>query len=276
MTCLCCSTGIDNSPKPLRNRPLTALLETTPLKTLLFSVCSYFTSQQPSFGVEQHFYELGRVFWTRIVSPSEDTNRDCKTTSEKGWAHARAGGRILPGVPSSHASPPSSSIPLAAAATPQAHLEEGNPAFQSMQSSPLPPPENTSTGKGPAGKGCQTLQPRQSYQEWLWERRAGDAVILAKGEPYPYFKQLACTHWPQNLSESRNSSWPCGRLSFPMKWWHTAGLRDSSSVTQGEGLALHICSSFPLSTLTTLTPPMPVTIGAFICGIRTGNWNRKQ
>lgn len=176
MTCLCCSTGIDNSPKPLRNRPLTALLETTPLKTLLFSVCSYFTSQQPSFGVEQHFYELSRVFWTRIVSPSEDTNRDCKTTSEKGWAHARAGGRILPGVPSSHASPPSSSIPLAAAATPQAHLEEGNPAFQSMQSSPPPTPRKHQHRQGACWKGVPdpattTVVPGMALGKTCWRCR---------------------------------------------------------------------------------------------------------
>lgn len=271
MTCLCRLTVVDNSPKPLHNRPLTALIEITPLKTLIFSVCFYFFQRVTQFWSRAAlFWTRLSFFWTRIVSPLVDTDRDCRAASEKGCACARAGGSIPPAVPGSHASPPSSRISLAAAATPQAHLKEGNPAFQSMQSSPHPtPPENTSTGKGSAGKRRQTLQSRPLHQEWLWERSSGDAMIPAKGEPYPYLKQLAHTHWPQNPSESKNRSWPCGRPSFCVKRRHAAGLRDGSAVTQGEGLALRICSSFP-------PPPMLVTIEAFTCGIRTRNWNWKQ
>lgn len=175
VTCLCCSTGIDNSPKPLHNRQLTALIEITPLKTIIFLVCSYF------FQSATQFWSRTTLLWTQLSILNQDCEsfrRHQQRLQDDIWAELC----LCQSRRQSPTCPPFSRVSPAAT---QAHLRVGNLVSQSRRRSPLPPPENTSTGEGSAGKGAQTLKSWLLDQEWLWERSAGSAVIPPM-ESYTY------------------------------------------------------------------------------------------
>lgn len=157
MTCLCCLTGLDKSPKPLHNRLLIASTEITLFKKPnIFHLPLISSNGWPRFGTEQHFPGIKWLF-----------NQDCKSFRRH---QQRVQDRICEGLClcQSKRQHPTWQVPVtaqsaavsceAAAATPQAHLGEGIPAFQSMQSSPLHNPRKHQPRQGSAGL---------LHQEWL-------------------------------------------------------------------------------------------------------------
>lgn len=272
MTCLCCSTGIDNSPKPLHNRLLTALIEITPLKTIIFLVCPYF------FQSATRFWSRTTLLWTQLSI----LNQDCESF---GRHQQRLQDDIGPELCLCQSRrqrptcPPFSHISLTAT---QAHPKVDNLASQSTRRSPLPPPENTSTGEGSAGKGPQTLKSWLLDQEWLWERSAGGAVIAAT-ESYTHI----LNNWHTQIDHKTllragiclecvadlHFMWSDGTLLV----WEMVHQLHKVKVWPYTSAAARVflfglrfcfcCCCFPL---------MTVTIAAFMCSRRKGNWNWKQ